>query len=80
MSFKKNMDKHGKVTYKSRLVAKGYTQVQGINYDETFSWVVRYTSLRIPFALAAKHDLEIFHLDLDTSFLHGELKKEEIYL
>ena len=61
-------------------MAKGYTQVQGINYDETFSPVVRYTSLRILFALAAKHNLEIFYLDVDTAFLHGELKNEEIYL
>lgn len=67
------------IRYKARLVAKGYAQKRGLDYEETYAPVVRYTSIRLLFALAAKMDLDIEHLDVVTAFLHGELK-EEIYL
>src|SRR5215216_4999959 len=58
--FKNKTDADGNVTvYKSRLVAKGFRQVQGIDYDETFSPVAMLKSVRIMLAIAAFYDYEI---------------------
>lgn len=52
--------------FKARVVARGYAQVPGIDYDETFSPVVRHTSLRILFALAIRGEMNIFQMDAIT--------------
>ena len=55
--FKKKTDIHGNVqTYKGRLVAKGFRQVHGIDYDETFSPVAMFKSIRILLAIAVFRD------------------------
>lgn len=73
-------DKHGKVErYKSRLVAKGCAQRYGVDYTETFSPVVRYSSLRLIFALAAEYDLQLHQMDVSTAYLNGELN-ETVYM
>ena len=64
---------------KVRLVAKGYTQVQGIDYEETFSPVARYESIRYLLAHAALLDWEIEAMDVKLAYLHGVLD-EEIYM
>jgi Reverse transcriptase (RNA-dependent DNA polymerase) len=64
---------------KARLVARGFTQRYGIDYDETFASVVRTESLRILLAIAAMEDLEVHQLDVITAYLAGELE-EEIYM
>lgn len=69
----------GETKYKARLVAKGFTQEFGIDYLETFSPVVRYSTIRILFAIAVEFNLNIDHLDVETAFLHGELD-QEIYM
>jgi hypothetical protein len=57
----------------------GFTQVQGIDYDETFSPVARFESLRLLLALAALEDWEIHQMDIKSAFLNG-LLDEEIYM
>ena len=65
--------------YKARLVVKGFSQKQGIDFDEIFSPVVKMSSIRVALGLAAHMDLEIKQLDVKTAFLHGDLM-EEIYM
>ena len=64
---------------RARLVARGYSQVEGVDYDELFSPVVRYETVRILLALCALEDWELEALDVKTAFLYGELD-EEIYM
>lgn len=65
--------------YKARLVIKGYAQQKGLGYDETYAPVIRYSSLKYLFRLAAKFNLDIDHLDIVTAFLQGDLD-EKIYV
>ena len=65
--------------YKARLVAKGYTQQKGIDYDETFSLVMRFTLIHLILAIIASMDIELHQMDVKTTFLNGELE-EDIYM
>ncbi|WVZ89766.1 hypothetical protein U9M48_036131 [Paspalum notatum var. saurae] len=65
--------------YKTRLVAKGYSQISGIDYNDVFSPVVKHSSIRTLFSIVAMHDYELEQLDVKTAFLHGELEKD-IYM
>ena len=67
-------DENGSVDrFKARLVAQGYSQVRGVDYDEVFSPVARNTSVRSLLALANAHDLEVHQMDVKTAFLNGSL-------
>ncbi|GKC42726.1 putative retrotransposon protein [Tanacetum coccineum] len=78
--FKKKTDIDGAVhTYKARLMAKGYTQTPGIDYEETFSPVADIRAIRILIAIAAYYDYEIWQMDVKTAFLNGYLN-EEVYM
>ncbi|KAK8705149.1 hypothetical protein V6N13_048757 [Hibiscus sabdariffa] len=78
--FKKKTDMDGNVqTYKGRLVAKGFRQIHGIDYDETFSPVAMFKSIRILLAIAAFHDYEIWQMDVKIAFLNGKLE-EDVYM
>jgi len=65
--------------YRSRLVAKGFSQVEGIDFDELFSPVVCYETARLLLAVAALEDLDIQSIDIKTAYLYGNLD-EEIYM
>nr|GEY17715.1 retrotransposon protein, putative, Ty1-copia subclass [Tanacetum cinerariifolium] len=78
--FKKNTDMDGIVhTYKPRLVAKVYTQLYGIDYEETFSPVADIRAIRILISITAFYDYEIWKMDVKTAFLYGYLD-EDIYM
>lgn len=64
---------------KARLVAKGCAQIFGKDFKESFSPVVRHSSIRTLIAIAAEKDLEIHHIDVSTAFLNGSLS-EEVYM
>ena len=65
--------------YKARLVAKEFTQKEGIDYTETFSLVSKKDSLHIILALVTHFDFELQQMDVKTTFLNGELE-EEVYM
>ena len=78
--FKKKLGPDGNISkYKARLVAKGFLQRPGIDFNETFSPVVKFESVRTIIALAAQNELKLHQMDVTGAFLHGDLK-EEVYM
>lgn len=78
--FKHKTDENGHVVrFKARLVARGFSQIYGIDYMDTFAPVAKLASLRILLAIAAVEDLEIHQMDVVTAFLIPDLE-EEIYM
>ena len=65
--------------HKARFVARGFSQVEGIDYDETFAPVARYTSIRTIMAIAVEMGWRIHQMDVKTAFLNGILE-EEVYI
>ena len=64
---------------KARLVAQGYSQMEIVEYDETFAPVARMESIRILLALACQLKFKIYQMDVKTAFLNG-LLKEDVYV
>ena len=62
--------------YKARLIAQGFTQTEGLDYNETYSHVARFTSIRTLLALSATFGYYVHQMDVETALLNGELKKE----
>jgi hypothetical protein len=76
---RKRADENGDMAFKVRLVAKGYTQVAGIDYDLTYAPVCKLTTLRAILAVAARDDLCMRQFDVKTAFLNADLD-EELYM
>ncbi len=74
--FKCKISSDGKVEiYKARLVVKGFSQRQGIDYEETFSPIAILKSIRILLAIVAYYDYEIWQMDVKIAFLNGYIEK-----
>ena len=65
--------------YNARFVARGFSQKEGIDYEETFALVVRYTSIRATIAIVAKMGWKLHQMDTKTAFLNGVIE-EEVYV
>ena len=58
------------------MVAKGYSQVEGVDYGEIFSPIAKMTAIRFFLSIVVVYDLEIEQMDVKTAFLHGDLEEE----
>lgn len=65
--------------YKARFVARGFSQKEGIDYEEAFALVARYTSVRAMIAIVASKGCKVHQMDVKTAFLNGIIE-EEVYL
>ena len=65
--------------YKARFVARGFSQIEGINYEETFAPVARYSSIQTILALSAHMGWHIHQMDVKIAFLNGVIE-EEVYI
>jgi hypothetical protein len=79
--FKLKRDANGQIArYKARVVARGFTQEKGVDYQETFAPTVRVISIWTLLALAAYNDWEVEQLDMVTAFLEADIKEGELYV
>ena len=73
--FRNKTDEEGNVIRnKAHLIAQGYSQMEGVDYDETFAPVARMESIRILLALACHLKFKLYQMDVKTAFLNGFLK------
>ncbi|GKA78603.1 retrovirus-related pol polyprotein from transposon TNT 1-94 [Tanacetum coccineum] len=78
--FRNKKDKHGTtIKNKVRLVAQGYSQEEGIDYDETFTPVARMEAIKIFLALATYMNFKVYQIDVKSAFQNDKLK-EEVYV
>jgi hypothetical protein len=72
--FRNKQDEHGVVTRnKARLVAQGFTQVEGLDFGETYAPVARLESIRILIAYATNHNFKLYQMNVKSAFLNGPL-------
>jgi hypothetical protein len=77
VDFQNKYDEHGIVVRnKARLAAQGYTQVKGIDFDESFALVARLESIRILFTIACHLKFKLYQMDVKSAFLNGLLDEE----
>ena len=78
--FRNKQDEYGVVTRnKARLVAQGFTQIEGLDFGETYALIARLESIRILLAYATHHDFKVYQMDVESAFLNGPLS-ELVYL
>nr|GFC62713.1 retrovirus-related Pol polyprotein from transposon TNT 1-94 [Tanacetum cinerariifolium] len=74
--YKVKLDEYGNVLKnKARLMAKGYRQEEGIDFEESFAPVARIEAIRIFIANAASRNMTVYQMDVKTAFLNGDLKE-----
>jgi hypothetical protein len=72
--FRNKQDEHGVVTRnKARLVAQGFTQIEGLDFGETYTPVARFESIRILLAFTTHHDFKLYQMDVKSAFLNGPI-------
>ena len=70
--FRNKQDEHGVVTRnKARLVAQVFTQIEGLDFVETYAPVARIESIRILLAYAAHHDFKLYQMDVKSAFVNA---------
>lgn len=75
--FKRKLGSDGQMErYKAHPVAQGYAPVQGLYFNETFSLLVRFESVKAVLALAVKRRMQVQQMDVATAFLDEELEKD----
>ena len=78
--FENKLNEYGHVTRnKAILVFKGYKQVEGIDFEETFYPVARMEAIRFILAYACSNNIKVYQMDVKSAFLNGELD-EEVYI
>jgi hypothetical protein len=78
--FRNKMNEDGHVTRnKATLVCKGYAQIEGINFEETYALVARMEAIYLLLAYACSKNVKVYQMDVKSTFLNGELE-EEVYI
>jgi hypothetical protein len=78
--FRNKQNEHGVVTRnRARFVAKGYSQVESLDFDETYAPIARLESIRILLAYATYHDFKLYQMDMKSGSLNGPIK-EDVYV
>jgi hypothetical protein len=78
--FKLKYDEHGEILkYKAWLVARGYVQKQGIDFEKVFAPVATMESVKVNLCLVAHYNWIVYHMDVKSTFLNGDLT-EEVYV
>ena len=78
--FKNKLNESGNIIRnKTRLMAQGYTQIEGIDFEETFAPVARFKAIRMTLAFASFKDFKLFQMDVKSTFLNGFID-EEVYV
>ena len=78
--FKNKLDEEGNVARnKARLVAQGYNQVEGLDYEETYAPVARIEAIRILLSFACYKNFKVYQMDVKSAFLNGKIE-EEVYV
>jgi hypothetical protein len=79
-NFRNKFDEDGQVTRnKARLVCEGYTQVEGIEFQETYAPFSRKEAIGLILAYACSKNIKVYQMDVKSNFLNGELE-EEVYI
>ena len=74
--FCNKQDENGVVTRnKARLVAQGFTQVEGLDFEETYALVARLEAIRMLLAYAAHHNFKLYQMDVTSAFLNGPIQE-----